>query len=117
MAMGFKILKEDFQMKVMFKTKISKRLGPLWDNVQVFENTNETKLVGIPHAPPPTTITIPTYVSTPYYYITCFQNHLSINMISLCNDNDTFSWYISIPSFHLFQSVLSWMSFFCLDVN
>ncbi len=79
--------------------------------------TNETKLVGIPHAPPSTTITIPTYVSTPYYYITCFQNHLSINMISMRNDNDTFSWYISIRSFHLFQSLLSWMSFFCLDVN
>jgi hypothetical protein len=39
MAMGFKILKEDFQMKVMFKTKIAKRFGPLWDNVQVFKNT------------------------------------------------------------------------------
>jgi hypothetical protein len=26
-------------MKVMFKTKIAERFGPLWDNVQVFENT------------------------------------------------------------------------------
>ncbi|KAH9557551.1 hypothetical protein CY35_07G089000 [Sphagnum magellanicum] len=69
MAMEFKTFKDDFQVKVTFRSKIAGSFGPLLDNVQVFENTkslkstNETKLDGIPNTPP--TITTPTYISTP----------------------------------------------------